>query len=179
MTTTVPPARPEPLEQQAHALENMTELYRQHLPGALRLAHLLTGDSSLAQDIAQDAFLQAAARRFLLRSPSAFPGYLRKTVVRCVLMQSRGVSRERQRALRVDSCLQPLDHGDFSRTSDLIVDLERALAALPPRQRAAIVLRYWLDLSEREISILLRCRPGTVKSSISRGLALLRKDFDV
>jgi RNA polymerase sigma factor (sigma-70 family) len=53
--------------------------------------------------------------------------------------------------------------------------MKQALLRLPARQRAAIVLRYYEDLPERQIAELLRCRPGTVKSLLSRGIAALRE----
>jgi RNA polymerase sigma factor (sigma-70 family) len=64
-------------------------------------------------------------------------------------------------------------------TSELGADeLFDVLAALPERQRAAIVLRFWHDLSDEEIAAALRCRPGTVGSLLHRGLARLREVID-
>jgi RNA polymerase sigma factor (sigma-70 family) len=62
--------------------------------------------------------------------------------------------------------------------ADTSVDLRTALAAVPPRQRAAIVLRYYCDLSVEETATVLRCSPGTVKSQTARGLAALRRLLD-
>jgi RNA polymerase sigma factor (sigma-70 family) len=56
--------------------------------------------------------------------------------------------------------------------------MRRALLGLPPRQRAAIVLRFYEDLSEGDTASLLRCRPGTVRSLVSRGMAALRSDLE-
>jgi RNA polymerase sigma factor (sigma-70 family) len=57
-------------------------------------------------------------------------------------------------------------------------ELLSALDVLPDRQRAAVVMRFWLDLGEREMAQILRCRPGTVKSLLSRALATLREAMD-
>jgi DNA-directed RNA polymerase specialized sigma24 family protein len=62
----------------------------------------------------------------------------------------------------------------LERDLELGLDLERALAALAPRQRAVIVLRYYCDLSIEDTAAALRCSPGTVKSQTSHGLAALR-----
>jgi DNA-directed RNA polymerase specialized sigma24 family protein len=74
--------------------------------------------------------------------------------------------------------LQGPDHGivpDASAQVDQRDELFRLLLQLPPGQRAAIVLRYWEDLSEAEAARVLGCSPGTVKSAASRGLARLRE----
>lgn len=151
-----------------------TALYRAHVPAAVRLAALLTGDAASAQDVAQDAFLKAATRLRHLDDPDRFAAYLRRTVVRTVLMGNRSAARERGRNERVAQhrTTGAVDPAAAASTS---ADLVAALRSLPPSQRAALVLRYWLDLPEAEIAQALRCRPGTVKSTLSRGLDALRK----
>lgn len=157
-----------------------TALYRAHIPAAVRLAYLLTGDAASAQDVAHDAFLKAAGRVRTMRDPERFAGYLRRTVVRTVLMNNRSLQRSQARAER-DARLGAVDDGDPSASAADRVDVVAALATLPPRQQAALVLRYWLDLPEAEIAQVIGCRPGTVKSTLSRGLETLREvvAFDV
>lgn len=70
---------------------------------------------------------------------------------------------------------EPLD--DIAEASAEAVDLRAALAVLPIQQRIVLVLRYWQDLTETEIADLLGCRPGTVKSRLSRGTAQLRNQL--
>lgn len=158
------------------SLPRVEALYRQHFPAAVRLAYLLTGDASAAEDLAQDAFLAAAPRLFGLSSPDAFASYLRRTVARGVLMRARGADRESNRWQRAAD-------GSGETTIDQTVgaavriDVVTALRRLPVKQRTAVVLRYWADLTEEDIAIVLRCRRGTVKSTLSRALDTLRRDF--
>ena len=155
--------------------DEVEDLYRRHVPDAVRLAFLITGDRAEAQDVAQDAFLAAAGRFRLMRDPSKFGAYLRRTVVRSVLMRRRSSDREVARVERsvrgAPDHVASAHHG----LADRLV-LEAALGRLTARQRAAVVLRYWHDLPEREIARVLGCAPGTVKSLLSRALATLREE---
>lgn len=168
-------AAPEPELTPAGARESLDVLYARYAPDAVRLAALLTGDAATAQDLVQDAFVRVGARLVHLRRPEAFDAYLRRTVVNLARMhfRHRGVERawlERQPA--PDSVAGPspgVEDRDIVRM---------ALHRLPARQRAALVLRYYLDLSQQEIADALRCRPGTAGSLISRGLARLRTDLE-
>jgi len=128
----------------------------------VRLAHLLTGSNDTAEDLVHDAFLRVYGRFDSLMNPGA---YLRVAVVNACRSWQRRKSLERRRAkvLVEEPVYAPYDEfGD-------------ALAALSTRQRSAIVLRYYEGLSETEISEILGCRQGTVKSLLSRGLEGLRK----
>jgi RNA polymerase sigma-70 factor (sigma-E family) len=149
-------------------------LYRVHAPAATRLAYLLVGDQHLADDLVQDAFVKLAGRFADLRDPAAFEAYLRKTVVNLARMhfRRRRVERaylERARAEPQRSAVMP--------DVDTFLRIKAALLALPIRQRSAVVLRFYEDLSERQIAEVLRCRPGTVKSLLSRGVAALRESI--
>jgi RNA polymerase sigma-70 factor (sigma-E family) len=146
-------------------------LYVEHAPAALRLALLLTGDRALAEDLVQDAFVRVAARRSHLRDPDAFGAYLRRAVANGAKSHFRHVAVVR----RTDATRPPVPSSDLHAQVDLRSLLWDALLTLPDRQRAAIVLRYYADLPEREVASVLRCRPGTVKSLLSRGLDALRK----
>jgi len=150
------------------------ELYERHAPGAVRLAYLLTGDGALAEDLVQDAFVRLAGRFLDLRDPDAFPAYLRKTVVNLARMHFRRRLVERAYLERERSAVR----GEPA-VADVASDhsMRQALLSLPARQRAAIVLRYYEDLSERQIADVLGCRPGTVKSLLSRGLDALRPEI--
>ena len=145
-------------------LEN---LYAAHAPDAARLAYLLTGDRALAEDLVQDAFVRLFGRFRDLRRPEAFGAYLRKTVVNLARSHFRRKSVERT-YLEKES-RQPRASGPAA--PDEMWD---ALGTLRPRQRAAIVLRYYEDLSEAQTAEVLGCAVGTVKSLVSRGLDQLR-----
>ena len=130
---------------------------------AVRLAALLTQDRAAAEEIAQDAFTQMYAAWGRAERPHA---YLRTAVVnRC---------HNWRRSARVREAKLPLlaAPGIVDLRADELAD---ALAALPFRQRAVLVLRYYAGLSEAEIGDALGCRPGTVKSLSSRALTRLGK----
>lgn len=148
----------------------IADLYRAHMPAATRLAYLLTGDRTAAEDVAQDAFLRAASRLGALRDKEAFPAYLHRAVVNASRNRARRLSLERRHA---PTAGEPATELPDLATRD---GLWHALQRLPHRQRAALVLRFYLDLPEAEVADRLGCRPGTVKSAVSRGLAALRAD---
>jgi RNA polymerase sigma-70 factor (sigma-E family) len=162
--------------EQAEPGGRLAELYVSYGSRAVRLAYLLTGDRSLAEDLVQDAFVKLAGRFADLRDPGAFEPYLRKTVVNLAKMHFR--RRRLERAFLERERRQP----HLPATLPDVAAHERlkaALVALPHRQRAALVLRYYEDLSEAQIADILRCRPGTVKSLLSRGVAALRSNVGV
>lgn len=150
----------------------LAELYRTHAPAAARLAYLLTGDRSLAEDLVQEAFVRLFGRWRDLRDPGAFPAYLRTTVVNLARSQFRRSRVERayleREALRPDP--PPADTGERH-------EMWAALQRLSPRQRAAIVLRYYEDLTEAQTADVLRCPVGTVKSLVWRGMQQLRAEL--
>jgi RNA polymerase sigma-70 factor (sigma-E family) len=137
-------------------------LYRsQYLP-MVRLAFLLLGSNAVAEEVVQEAFVRVRNAVERAANPAA---YLRTAVVNGCRNQQRhaNVERRHQPVLLAQASLDQPDH------------LADALAQLPGRQRAVIVLRYYEGLTEAEIAAVLGCRKGTVKSATSRGLAQLRK----
>jgi RNA polymerase sigma-70 factor (sigma-E family) len=143
-------------------------LFRARYPEMVRLANLLGADDP--EDIAQEAFARLIRKHDSLRNPEAALAYVRASVC--------NLTRNRHRHLRVVRLHTPAGrHEDSSEQVVMVREDHRevlaALAELPPRRREAIVLRYWLDLSEREIAAAMGCSPGTVKSHVSRGLAAL------
>jgi RNA polymerase sigma-70 factor (sigma-E family) len=149
----------------------LAELYARHAGDAVRLAFLLTGDRALAEDLAQEAFVRLAGRFRDLRNPAAFPWYLRRTVVNLTRSHFRRARVERAylatRAGERAPAHDPPEPGERE-------ELWRALLELPERQRAAIVLRFYEDLSESQTAEILACPVGTVKSLVSRGMERLR-----
>jgi RNA polymerase sigma-70 factor (sigma-E family) len=146
-------------------------LFLRHGDGAVRLAYLLTGDRSLAEDLVQDAFVKLAGRLAHLRDPEAFDAYLRRTVVNLANSHWRRKRLERAYLERQRGRARPVPTEPDLGSRDA---LWRALQKLSERQRAAIVLRYYEDLSEQQVADILGCRQGTVKSLVSRGLDVLR-----
>jgi len=118
----------------------------------------------MAEDLVQEAFvrLQASPTR-----PANPGGYLRTVLVNLCRDHLRREARARHRAVAVPLVQAPPE----------VDETWAAVCRLPFRQRAAVVLRYYQDLPEAEIANLLDCRPGTVKSSLSRALAKLRKEL--
>ncbi len=153
------------------------ELYARQAPRARHLAFLLTGDAGLAEDLVQDCFVKLAGRLRPVDEPEA---YLRRMVVNAAhshhrrLRVRRAKSREEALAVGADSDTSP------DRTDELAdrARLLEALAQLPSRQRAAVVLRHWLDLPEQQCADELGCSVGTVKSLASRGRAALRVSLE-
>jgi RNA polymerase sigma-70 factor (sigma-E family) len=149
------------------------DLYAAHAPDAVRLAYLLTGQRHLAEDLVQEAFVRLFGRFRDLRNPDAFGAYLRTTVVNLARSHFRRRRVERAYVERVGREPRPVavdtERGD---------ELWGALQRLRPRQRAAIVLRYYEDLTEAQTAEVLRCAVGTVKSLVSRGIDQLRRDLN-
>lgn len=152
---------------------SLDALYRAHAPDALRLAYLLTGERALAEDLVQDAFVKVLARFHDIRNRDAFWWYLRRAVVNLARSQfrRRRVERAWLDRQRPGPSVVPFDEvGERDR-------LRRALMTLRPEQRAAIVLRYYEDLSEADTAQALGVALGTVKSLVSRGMERLRSEL--
>jgi RNA polymerase sigma factor (sigma-70 family) len=139
--------------------------YRSEYPAAVRLARLLA-PAGAAEDLAQEAFSRLHGRFEALDNP---PAYLRRTLVNLGRTWHRSARREQDRLSRV----RPAGAVELGAS-----DMLDAIDALPYRQKAVVVLRYWLDLSEAEIAEVLGCRAGTVKSLAARALGRLRKAVD-
>lgn len=132
----------------------------------VRLAGFLSGDRTVAEDLAQEAFLRLQPEFVRVDNPA---GYLRTTLVNLCHNQRRSSKRESVRLAR---------HGaDPTTVSEHAAELDATLHRLSFHERAVVVLRYWLGLSEAEIAEHLGCRPGTVKSRHSRALKKIRKEF--
>jgi RNA polymerase sigma-70 factor (sigma-E family) len=132
-------------------------------------AYLLCGDWHRAEDITQVAMTKLYLAWPRLRH-HGMDAYARKVVVRTFLAENRRLWRRREHVTGEPPEVSTVD-GDTERR--LLV--EAALTAVPPRQRAVLVLRYWNDLSVEETADVLGCSPGTVKSQAARGIDALRR----
>jgi RNA polymerase sigma-70 factor (sigma-E family) len=163
-------AEPVPAETQGR----IAELYVRHSSSGIRLAYLLTGDRQLAEDLMQEAFAKLIGRLRHLRYPDAFDAYLRRTIVNLATSYFRHRAVERAYVEREGprSDRPTIDPDVIAHEA-----LRRAMLSLPERQRAALVLRFYEDLSEDEIAVILQCRPGTARSLVSRGMSGLRDEL--
>jgi RNA polymerase sigma-70 factor (sigma-E family) len=146
------------------------EFYAAEHPRMIRVAFLLTGSFETAQDVVQDSFVRVYGRWDQIRDPA---GYLYRTVVNGCRSHHRRATREQRVRDRVGNESGPA-------TSSFGADEMRdALASLPYRQRVALVLRFYDDLSEADAAAALGCRPGTMGSLVHRGLAQLKKVIEL
>ena len=152
---------------QAGSKDAFEGLYRQHWRSAYRAAYLVTHDAAASEDIAQEAFLAAgrALGRFDRRRP--FAPWLHRIVV------NRSIDWTRARAARAEVLAGAPDQEQADRGADTSSELLAALAALPPDQRAVVVLRYLLEYTPGEIAGMLDLPRGTVNSRLRRGLDAL------
>ena len=163
-----------PVRRRAEA-GRLEQLYLLHAPAALRLAFLLTGDRDLAQDLVQDAFVNIAGRFRHLRQPDAFDVYLRRTIVNLFTSYLRRLRLERAEVAReLGERHQPEAMAEAAVEHD---ELVRALRHLPERQRAAVVLRFYLDLPEHEAAEAMNCSARAVNSLVSRAMVRLRDEM--
>jgi RNA polymerase sigma-70 factor (sigma-E family) len=143
------------------------QFIRQHHEAVQRAARLLTGDWDSGRDLAQESFIKLYLAWPRLQEPAAAWAYLRRTMVRLHV---------RRRARRWNAEVPTAVIPDQASTIGMRDDdgLISALSTLPPRQRATLVLRFFLDLSVAETAKSMRCSAGTVKSQTAAGLSALR-----
>jgi RNA polymerase sigma-70 factor (sigma-E family) len=140
----------------------------------VRLAYTLTGDQGHAEDIAQAAFAKAYASWGRVRRAGDPDAYVRQIVIH---ENSKRFRRQRVRE-HLQAAVPEQAFDDDDALAERTV-LRKALNLLGPRQRAVLVLRFWLDMSEAATARALGCSVGTVKSQTSRALATLRTHADL
>jgi RNA polymerase sigma-70 factor (sigma-E family) len=153
--------------------DDFAAFVRANTSALLRTAYLLAGDAVAAEELVQDTLVRLYPRWELVRAAAAPLAYVRRSLANQFVNQTR---RPWRRELSVDSVPERLDERDGTTRFDDRDEMAGLLAALPDRQRTALVLRYFHDLPDEEIGAALGCRLGTVRSLISRGLAALRDD---
>lgn len=168
-----PPATPVGGEEDPARAE-VAALYAAQAVGLIRLAVVMLGDRAAAEDVVQESFLHLYRRwRQLSDADRALP-YVRSAV----LNGCRSVLRQRGRHLAISRA----EPAAASAESAILIDEEHrrvldALRRLPPRQREALVLRFYLELPASEIARWMGISPGTVKSTTSRALAALGRQL--
>jgi RNA polymerase sigma-70 factor (sigma-E family) len=150
----------------------VTLLYQAHALGLIRLAVIMLGDRSAAEDVVQEAFYGLYRRWGALSDTANALTYVRSSV----LNGCRTVLRRRARPLEPATGAPPAESAE---SAVLIGEEHRQVLAairhLPDRQREALVLRFYLDLGEEDIARSMRISRGTVKSTISRALRALER----
>ncbi|MGH2673926.1 MAG: RNA polymerase sigma factor [Actinomycetota bacterium] len=157
-----------------HADARLAELYERHVGRAAGLARLLTGDREAAEDLAHEAFLRVAGRFGHLRGPEVFEAYLRRTVVNLCRARLRRLRLERA-WLRRQPRGEPVARPAYD--PDVREEVWSAVRRLPYRQRAAVVLRFYEDLSVEQTGEALRCSTRASRSLLTRALATLRREL--
>lgn len=149
----------------------VTALYQAHALGLIRLAYLMLGDASAAEDVVQEAFTGLYRRWAHLSDPAKAVPYLRSSVLNASRSQLRRLGR------RPPGAGQALPPAVSAEAAALSGEDRRAvlnaLRKLPDRQREVLVLRYYLDLPEAEIAAAMGIGPSTVRSTAYRALAAL------
>jgi RNA polymerase sigma-70 factor (sigma-E family) len=163
--TELRPAGPETARQQ------VTALYQAHAVGLVRLAVLMVGDQPTAEDVVQEAFLGLYRHWAALKDPERALSYARSSVLNGCRMALRAKFRRDKSTLAIPEDMESAEAtallGEANR------EVIAALRLLPARQREAVVLRYYLDMTEDQAAQAMRVSRGTVKSATSRGLAAL------
>jgi RNA polymerase sigma-70 factor (sigma-E family) len=158
----------------AQAEAEFTEFMLGSWARLFRLGYALTGDPGLAEDVVQTALARTYAAWPRVSRAGSPASYVRQIVIHA----SRDRVRRRSVAEVLTATVPDLGPGSEGELTGLEhrAALLAALMSLPQGQRAAIVLRYWLDMSEADTASALGCSVGTVKSQVSRALARLRLD---
>ena len=159
--------------QAAAARQQVTALYQAHALRLIKLAVLMVGDQLTAEDVVQDAFLGLYRRWSALQDQDRALSYVRTSVINGCRMSHRGKYRRGHIAPEVPG------HAESAEATAMLGEAHRevldALRRLPARQREAVVLRYYLDMTEAQAAHAMGVSRGTVKSATSRGIAALAR----
>ncbi len=151
--------------------EAFAELVRSHQGLVYSLAWHFFNDPVVAEDVAQEVFVQLFQNLSAIKSPAHLLFWLRQVTTRKCVDEARRRGRRHEvdfdSALELSSAADEKDHLELEH-------LRRLVAALPARMRAVVALRYQEDLEPGEIAALLGCPVNSVKSRLQRALALLR-----
>ncbi|GAB3935874.1 SigE family RNA polymerase sigma factor [Kribbella albertanoniae] len=148
------------------------DFFERHYAELARLAHLLTGETDAADDLAADALVALWQRWDRLQAAQHPVAYARGVVANLARERIRSTVRERRRvALFWSRSTEPLDGPDVA----VVLDVRAALTRLPFRKRACVILRHAFDLSEKDTAAVLGISVGTVKSQTSKGMAELER----
>jgi RNA polymerase sigma-70 factor (sigma-E family) len=159
------------------AVGAVTALYQQHAVGLIRLAMIMLGDRAAAEDVVQDAFFGLYRNWFRLGDPANALVYTRSSVLNGCRNALRTQARRGQRDHAAEVGTAPDRQGGSAEAQVLLTEEARRMIAairrLPDRQREAIVLRFYLDMTAEQAANAMGISRGTVKSTTSRAVAAL------
>jgi RNA polymerase sigma-70 factor (sigma-E family) len=159
----------------ASAEDEFTSFAESASSGLMATAYLLCGNWHTAEDLTQTTLAKVFAAWRRIRNHDAVHAYARRTLLNTYLVDRRRIRRGEvltgDTSLFADPAVEPY-------TPELKITLTEALATLPPRARAIVVLRYWEDMSVEQVAELLGCSTGNVKSQSARSLEKLRVLLD-
>ena len=159
--------------QAAQTRQQVAALYQAHALGLVKLAVLMVGDQRAAEDVVQDAFLGLYRRWSALQDREKALSYVRASV----LNGCRAIHRGKYRRSHIR--LEDPGHAESAEAIAMLGEAHRevltAVRRLPDRQREAVVLRYYLDMTEDQAAQAMGVSRGTVKSATSRGIAALAR----
>jgi RNA polymerase sigma-70 factor (sigma-E family) len=154
-------------------------LYTREGAALVRLARLFTDDRNAAEDLVQEAFIRLHRTADRIRDPDKAAPYLRSIL----LNLARDHNRRGLMSLRHAEALTPAQSPEAPEDRVILDEQQTAVISaledLPPRQRQCLLLRFYFDLSEREIGATLRISPNSVKTHCRRGMEALRRNLEV
>jgi RNA polymerase sigma factor (sigma-70 family) len=153
-------AEPAPTEEP----DPLAALYLQCMPEAIGLAYLLTGDVELARELGEEAFVRGVGGFEHRLGRAGFPTWLQRSVVAVFLLRERRANLEPADANEADRSTEEASRRD---------GLWLALLELPPRERAAVVLRHCRGLSDEQVGKVMRCSTRVARAIVARSLSLL------
>ncbi len=155
-------------------------LVQSHMRQAYDIAFSILGSHDDADDVAQEAFVKVHRSIGSFRGESGFGTWLFRIVTNCALNRLKQRKRERRRDVDLEDADKEManENAGIDKTEDPRVYIERALHELPTLQRAVVMLRHMNGLSTRQVSKILDCSEGTVKTHLHRGLKKMREKLE-
>ena len=153
---------------------SLEQLFDAHYPRLCRLARVIVGDPATAEEIVMEAFLRTLVGWRRIRDVDRAEAYLQRAVVNLSRTAARRQATERRATgtVAARAVTDPETAADRHAAADPVL---RAVRALPHRQRAAVVLRYYADLTEEQAAEVLGCSVGTVKSQVAKAKRTLAR----
>ncbi len=173
------PGGPSERRRRSGAKREFERFVAQTTDGLFRAAYLMTWDSAASEDLVQEAYIKVARRWVRVRAMEHPYAYARRVLVNLVLDGANRRTLHRQELTFGDEPVETIDD-DTRLALERVTEadaLGQALSRLTPRQRMVLVLRYWEDISESDVAIMLGCTTGTVKSTASRAAARLAAEL--
>ncbi|MFH0990480.1 MAG: RNA polymerase sigma factor [bacterium] len=160
--------------------EAFRELVQMKMKQAYDLAYSFVNDHDDAEDITQESFVKAYQSMANFREDAEFGTWLYRIVTNTALDRLKQKKRKKNRTLSLDDSevkTMAISHVNQDEM-DLSIHIERALHELPTLQRAVVILRHYDGLSTRDVSKILQCSEGTVKTHLHRGLKKMRSTLN-